>query len=272
MITFKNTKYFEAYEQIKSILTEQLPEIAVILGSGLGHFANSINDKIVLQTANINLYPKSTVSGHNGNIVFGHVNGKKVLTFQGRLHLYEGYPFQDIIFPVIISHLFGVKKIIITNVSGAVNFTFHPGDIIFLDGQITNINIEQEMFKLFGTKSIFRQEIFDSKILKEMPNITEKLNIKFKKGSYFWTTGPSYETAAEIRALRKIGADTIGMSTVPESLVANALGMRVVAFSCISNYATGVSNEILTHDSVMKLIEENSTKICFLISQIIKAF
>ena len=272
MLKPENTKYFEAYNQIKDIVGEQQPEIAIILGSGLGHFADTINDKIIVPTQNIDLYPKSTVPGHSGNMVFGNINGKKILTFQGRIHMYEGYPIKDVVFPVIISHLFGVKKIIITNVSGAINTSFHPGDIMFIDSQITHINIEQEMFELFGQKKTFRQKLYDSEILEEMPKITEKLGIAFCKGTYFWTTGPSYETAAEVKALRKIGADTVGMSTVPEVLVASSLGMRIVSFSCISNYATGISDEILTHKAVIELINKNNVKISHLISEIIKLF
>ena len=272
MINLENTKYFEAYTQIKNIVGEQHPEIVVILGSGLGYFVDNINDKIIIKTENINHYPKSTVAGHSGNLIFGNVSNKKILTFQGRIHLYEGYPFKDVVFPVIISHLFGVKKIIITNVSGSINPSFSPGDIMFVDSQITNINIDQDMFDLFGQKNMFRQQLYDSKILEEAPKITEKLGIKFIRGTYFWTTGPSYETAAEVKALRIIGADTVGMSTVPEVLVAHTLDMRVTCFSCISNYATGTSDEILTHETVIDIVKKNNIKISSLVSEIIKIF
>ena len=270
MINFENSKYFEAYNQITDIVGKQQPEIAVILGSGLGHFADSIKDKIVLPTKNINLFPKSTVLGHNGNMVFGHVNGKQVLTYQGRIHFYEGYSIEDVVFPVIISHLFGVKKIIITNVSGAVNLTFHPGNIIFIDNHITNPNIEKEIFDLFGMKNNFRKEIYDAKILREISNITDKLGIEFRKGTYFWTTGPSYETPAEIRAMRTIGADMVGMSTVPEVIAAASLDMKIICLSCISNYASGILDEPLTHNAVIDVIEKNNVKISSLLSEIIK--
>ena len=272
MINFENSKYFEAYNQIKDIVGEQKPEIAVILGSGLGHFADSIKDKIVLPTKDINLFPKSTVLGHSGNMVFGNVNGKKVLTYQGRIHFYEGYSIKDVVFPVIISHLFGVKKIIITNVSGAVNLTFHPGNIIFIDNHITNLNIEKEIFDLFGMKNNFRKEIYDAKILKEISNITKKLDIEFLKGTYFWTTGPSYETPAEIRAMRTSGADMVGMSTVPEVIAAASVDMKINCLSCISNYASGILDEPLTHDAVIDVMEKNNVKISSLLSEIIKLF
>ncbi len=271
MNIFENTKYYEVFLQIKERIGDFVPDVCIILGSGLGIFADEIEDKIVVPTAELKNYPRSTVMGHKGNIIFGKINNKYVIAFQGRIHCYEGYKLSEAIFPVVIAHLFNTKILITTNVSGGINSSFKPGDIVFLNNHInlTYKNPIRELPSLNDNFFIKSKEIYDSNILNTISSVTGKFGVDFKKGTYLWTLGPSYETPAEIQAFKKLGADMVGMSTVPEVISGAYLGMKIVGISLISNYASGISDQKLSHSEVIEISEKNKFTLGSLLKEII---
>jgi purine-nucleoside phosphorylase len=271
MNNLENTKYYNVFQKLKANVRDFDPEVCIILGSGLGMFADEIENKVITSTLDLYGYPKSTVLGHKGNIIFGNINGKKVIAFQGRIHYYEGHKLSDTIFPVVISHLFGVKTLLTTNVSGCINSSFKPGDIIFLNDHI-NFTLKNPISEIFsGTSEINipRKIYYDNELLNKISKMTNKFDIEFKQGTYLWTLGPSYETPAEIQAFKKLGADMVGMSTVPEVIAASYLGMRTIGISLISNYASGISDQKLSHKEVIEISEMNKFKLGFLLKEVI---
>ena len=269
----QDTKYYKVYSQLKNITEGFSPEVCLILGSGLGMFADEIENKILVSTKDLADYPKSTVEGHKGNIIFGSISGKKVIAFQGRIHFYEGYELKDTIFPVMIAKLFGAEKLITTNVSGGINSSYNPGDIIFINNHInfTFKNPIKELLRL-NPNQIKHPEFYDKQLLDRISNITESFGIKYKTGTYLWTLGPSYETPAEIQAFKGLGADMVGMSTVPEVITAAYLSMKVAGISLISNYASGISDQKLSHAEVIEISEKNKFKLGALLKEVINIF
>jgi purine-nucleoside phosphorylase len=271
MNILENTKYYKVFQQIKEKIDDFIPEVCLILGSGLGIFAEEIDNKMIFPTSNLSDYPKSTVEGHKGNIIFGKIEKKNVNAFQGRIHFYEGYKLYDTIFPIILANLFGAKTLITTNVSGGINSSFKPGDIIFIDNHI-NFTFKSPIKDLPAdnfNSDRSHTEFYDTSLLKRISEITEKFGIDFKKGTYLWTLGPSYETPAEIQAFKKLGADMVGMSTVPEVITASHLGMKVIGISLISNYASGISDQKLSHAEVIEISEKNKFKLGSLLKEVI---
>ena len=271
MIKFENTKYFKTFCQIKEKTGNFIPEVCLILGSGLGNFAENIENKLIIPTSELLNYPKSTVEGHKGNIIFGNISGKNVIAFQGRIHFYEGYKLSDTIFPVVIAKLFGVATLLTTNVSGGINSSYQPGDIIFIDNHI-NFTFKNPIKELLDTNhdvNNIRHQFYDAEILKRISELTKKFGIDYKKGTYLWTNGPSYETPAEIQAFKKLGADMVGMSTVPEVITASYFGMKIIGISLISNLASGISDQKLSHAEVIEISEINKFKLESLLKEVI---
>jgi len=229
------------------------PQLAIILGSGLGEFAGGLKTHKTILTTSIPGYPASTIEGHAGKIHFAEYTGKKLLLFQGRIHFYEGYLLSKCILPVFITHKTGCKKILLTNAAGSVNINFHPGDLM-LATSFNGINIKKELTGLIGLSGIEeKNQVLDlpsqsfNKIIKKAAN-EEK--IKLEEGIYWYSKGPSYETPAEIRMTRKFGGDAAGMSTVHEAMFASYLGLTTSAISCITNYGAGISKSKLSHSEV----------------------
>ena len=229
------------------------PEIGIILGSGLGELADEYCD-IAIPYTNIPGFIKSAVKGHKGRLVFTYINNKKTVMMQGRNHFYEGYSMKEITYPVKVMKLLGVKTLILTNAAGAVNETFQPSDLMIIKDHInmmgTNPLIGQNDDTL-GERFPDMTEVYKKDLINLAENCAQKLKINLKKGVYLATTGPSYETPAEIRAARLFGADAIGMSTVPEAIVANYCGMNVLGISCISNAASNENGTQLSHEEVI---------------------
>ncbi len=252
--------------------TKYRPEIAVILGSGLGDLVSGIEDQQSIEYANIPDFPVSTVSGHAGRLVFGRLGGKDVMAMQGRFHFYEGYAMKEVAYPVYAMKLMGIKKLIVSNAAGGINKTFSPGTLMIIEDHIN----------LFGTNPLIGAN--DERFGKRFPDMTEaykkyltaiaektakKKNIEFIKGIYAGLNGPYYESAAEIRYLAAIGADAVGMSTVPEVITANYLGLDVLGISCITNMATGISTTGHDHDAVVDTAKSVSEKFCSWITEIV---
>ena len=236
-----------------------LPSVAIILGSGLGPFADKLENPTMIETVQIPHYPVSTVSGHKGRWVLGELNGKSILAVQGRVHFYEGYAMQEVVYPIHLLAELGVKTLIVTNAAGGVNLSYRPGDLMLITDHINlmgdNPLIGPNNDRL-GPRFPDMSEPYDIELQKIAEQAGLDLKIRLQQGVSAALKGPCYETAAEIRMLRTIGADAVTMSTIPEVITANHRGMKVMGISCISNMGTGISGEKLDHDEVTKTAEK----------------
>ena len=238
--------------------TRLRPKIALVLGSGLGAFADELSDSIGIAYATIPHFPRATAIGHAGQLILGTVEGLAVAAMQGRVHFYEGYPIKDVVFPIRVFAYMGVKAVILTNAAGGIRKDFTPGRLVVIGD---HINL-QGVNPLVGPN--------DARIGPRFPDMTEaydkrfrdltlaegrRLGIDLGEGVYAALSGPSYETPAEIRYLRAIGADLVGMSTVPEVIAARHSGIRVLGISCVTNAAAGVLDRPLDHQEVLDTAE-----------------
>ena len=229
------------------------PDLSIILGSGLGDFAEQLQIHKSISTSDIPGYPASTVVGHKGKIHFAEHQNKKLILFQGRVHFYEGYNINQCIIPVFISYKLGTKNLLLTNAAGGINKNFSPGDLM-LTTSFNGILIKKELTDLIGLTHQTAKHNINYLPDPELNNIIKKTaldeNINIKEGVYWYTKGPTYETPAEIRFFSKYGADAVGMSTVHEAVYASYLGIKVAAISCITNFAAGISTQKLSHSEV----------------------
>lgn len=256
-----NSKYREIVESIKDEIPFE-PEICIVLGSGLGDFADKVETIKSFSTAIIPSYPKSTVQGHQGYLHFAKYADKKLFIVQGRIHFYEGYKISDCVLPVHIAAKLNCKKILLTNAAGGVNPNFIPGDLMLVRSFIS-FNIKKEITDLIGLSSLhlrnslfnFPSQEMNDAILKAA--LEEKIILR--EGVYWFTKGPSYETPAEIKMISKYGGDAVGMSTAHEAFYAHFMGLKVAAISCITNYAAGLSPNKLSHKEVMDTAEKVKT-------------
>ena len=236
------------------------PEIGLILGSGLGSLADSIENPEFYPYEELPNFPVSTVEGHEGRLVIGMLNGKCVVAMQGRFHYYEGYHFNEVTFPVRVMKLLGIKTLIVTNACGSVNENYKAGDLMIITDHINfsgdNPLIGKNLDEI-GPRFPDLSNAYDKDLINKAKEIANNLSIDIKTGVYMMFTGPSYETPAEIRMARVIGADAVGMSTVPEVIVAAHCGIKVLGISCLTNMAAGILDQPLSHEEVM----ETSTKV-----------
>ena len=257
------------YEQIEAAartIRERVgeAEIGVILGSGLGDYAQAIEDAKYIDYKDIPGFPVSTAPGHAGRWWTGTLHGKRVCMMQGRFHAYEGYDLSEVTMPVRVMALLGVKTLIVTNAAGGVNLDFTPGDLMILTdcinfsgkNPLTGPNLDQ-----FGPRFPDMSRCYDRELIALCQQQADRLGIPVRQGVYMWFNGPCYETPAEIRLARVCGADAVGMSTVPETIVARHCGLRVLGVSCITNMAAGVTDAALNHQEVMDVA--NRTKAAF---------
>ena len=261
----KLTTYQEiqaAAEMIQSRCTLQ-PKIGMILGSGLGPLANEIENSTIIPYTDIPFFHPCSVEGHAGRMILGHFQGVPVVALQGRLHVYEGYPMDAIVFPTRVICALGIETLVLTNAAGGINTRFRPCDLMVIedhlnlmgDNPLKGPNIAQ-----LGPRFPDMTEGYNRRLVKILKDTADELSIRCHSGVYAGLLGPTYETPAEIRMLRAIGADAVGMSTVPESIAANHLGVQVAGISAITNLAAGISTQKLSHDEVMlnsQTISEN---------------
>ncbi|MEC2075766.1 purine-nucleoside phosphorylase [Metabacillus fastidiosus] len=235
------------------------PKIGLILGSGLGVLADEIEDAVKVPYDQIPNFPVSTVEGHAGQLVFGKLMGADVVAMQGRFHFYEGYSMEKVTFPVRVMKELGVEILIVTNAAGGINESFEPGDLMIITDHINNMGtnplIGPNDAKL-GVRFPDLSEAYNKELRKIAKEASTELNINIQEGVYVANTGPTYETPAEIRALRILGGDAVGMSSVPEVIVARHSNIKVLGISCISNMAAGILDQPLSHDEVIETTEK----------------
>jgi len=247
----------DAVEYIKQSLASK-PSIGLILGSGLGVLGDEINNKTTIHYKDIPHFPESTVDGHKGQLVIGTIEGKNVIAMQGRFHFYEGYSMEQVTFPVRVFQKLGIESLIITNAAGGINKSFQPGDLMIITDHINNMGTNPLIgpnINDFGTRFPDMSQVYDLEYIEHAIACANDLDIKVKKGVYVGNTGPVYETPAEIKMLRTLGADAVGMSTVPEAIVARHASLKVLGISCISNMAAGVLDQPLSHKEVIETTE-----------------
>jgi purine-nucleoside phosphorylase len=261
-----------AAEFIRSRINAK-PEIGVVLGSGLGSLVDEIENPIEIDYKDIPNFPITTVAGHAGKLVFGKIYGKCVLVMKGRFHFYEGYEIQQVVFHVRVFKLLGIDKLIVTNAAGGINKGFKPGDLMIIKDHISFFapsplrgkNIDE-----FGTRFPDMSQAYSKDIIELAGEIAESLGVDVKYGVYAFAQGPMFETPAEIRALSAVGADAVGMSTVPEVIIAVHSGMKVLGISCITNMAAGILDQPLNHEEVMITAKSAEKNFKALIKEIIK--
>ena len=248
------------------------PEIAIILGSGLGELADEYCD-ISIDYKDIPGFEASTVKGHKGRLVFAEINGKNVVMMQGRFHFYEGHSIQKVVYPVKVLKKLGVNTLIITNAAGGVNPSFNPSDLMIITDHINLMGqnaLIGENDDLMGPRFPDMSEVYSPEYIDLVKRTAESLGIDLQEGVYLALTGPSYETPAEVRMARTLGADAVGMSTVPEAMVACWAGMNIIGISCICNSAAGVSTVGLSHEDVISAAEKAKNKFKTLVVEVIK--
>ena len=249
------------------------PEIALILGSGLGVLAEEIEDSTVIKYEDIPNFPVSTVEGHAGQFVIGTLEDKKVMAMQGRFHYYEGYSMQEIALPIRVMYKLGINNLVVTNAAGGINRNFEPGNFMVIQDHINLMGdnpLKGENFKEFGPRFPDMSEIYNEDLRELAEKVAVENKIKTVKGIYVGLEGPSYETPAEIRYLRGTGVDAVGMSTVPETITANHMGMNILGISCITNMAAGVLPKPLDHKEVIEIADKVKPKFSTLIKGILR--
>lgn len=246
-------------------LTGAKPTVGIILGSGLGSLVERIENPITVAYNDIPHFPKSNVEGHAGNLVFGTIGSQSVMVMQGRFHYYEGFEMKEVTYPVYVMKMMGVESMIVTNACGGINPNFKPGDLMIIDDFINTVSTNP-LFgtndERFGPRFPDMSDPYATVLRDKAKTVAKGLGIDYKEGCYAFFQGPYYETKAEIRMYGKDGADAIGMSTVPETIVANYLGLKVLGISCITNMATGLRKEKHSHAEVVQIANEASLSLC----------
>lgn len=265
-------KLMKCFECVQQKITFK-PEIALILGSGLGDYAATMEVVETLDYHDIEGFPVSTVPGHKGRFVFGYAGGVPIVAMQGRVHFYEGYKPQDVVLPIRLMKLMGAKVLFLTNAAGGINRSFNAGDFMLITDQISmsvpspliGENIDE-----LGVRFPDMSEVYSRRLRKIIENSAVTAGVPLRRGVYIQTTGPQYETPAEIRAYERLGADAVGMSTAIEAIAARHAGMEICGISCISNLAAGISVNPLTHAEVQETADRVAPLFKKLVTQAIK--
>lgn len=262
-------------EQFKRLLADKRPQTAVILGSGLGSVADAVEDPLTIDYAAIEGFPRTTVAGHSGKMIVGRLGQSEVLCLQGRFHLYEGHRPQVIAEVVNALKAVGVNRLIVTNAAGSLNPEFTPGSLMLIkdhinfSGQNPLVGANDEST---GPRFPDMSNAYDRDIRRQAKELAAKLGINLPEGVYLMVLGPNFETAAEIRAFRTLGADAVGMSTVPEVIAAVHAGIKVLAVSAITNFGTGLQETPLSHEETIAGAARASSALTALITNYIKEF
>lgn len=262
----------ESADYIKSNLTKQ-PSIAIILGSGLGDLADQIENSLKIPYTQIPHFPASTVVGHAGQLVIGELEGKTVLAMQGRFHYYEGYPMADVTYAIRVMKQIGIEKLVVTNAAGAVDTEFEPGDLMLISDHInlsgSNPLIGRNMDS-FGVRFPDMSNAYSESLRALAREVALEEKIDLKEGVYAFMSGPTYETPTEVRMVRILGGDAVGMSTAPEVIVAVHSGIEVVGISCMTNMAAGILDQPLNHEEVVETSQRVKVKFTNLIKGLLR--
>ncbi len=267
-------KVVDCYESIKDRIPFT-PKVALVLGSGLGNYADSMDVKAEIDYSEVKDFPVSTVPGHAGKFIFGYVGDVPVVCMKGRVHYYEGYPISDVVLPARLMKMMGAEILFLTNASGGINPSFGAGDFMLIKDHIACFapnpligeNIEE-----FGVRFPDMSTVYDTDLQDKIRQAASENGIDLKEGIYVQLTGPSFESPAEIRMLRTLGADAVGMSTVVEAIAANHMGMKICGISCVANLAAGMTENPLTHDEVQAAADEAAPLFKKLVTQAIISF
>lgn len=253
--------------------TTHRPVVGLILGSGLGSLADDIQNPVHIPYTEIPHFAKSGAIGHANELVIGELNGKVVAAMKGRFHYYEGFTLDEVTFPVRVMKALGIETVIVTNAAGAVNSNFTPGDLMLITDHInlagSNPLIGPNNDEL-GTRFPDLSETYSKDLRNTALKVAESLDMKLQQGVYAWLSGPTYETPAEIRMVRVLGADAVGMSTVPEAIVAKHGGMNVLGISCMTNMASGILDQPLNHDEVLEVAAQVRTQFVQLVKGVLE--
>jgi purine-nucleoside phosphorylase len=251
-MTYEKTQ--EAAQYVRSKFSGQI-QTAVVLGSGLGAFAEQVTDRVVIPYAEIPHFPLSTVEGHAGQLVLGKLDGVTVAVQQGRFHYYEGYDIQDVIAAVRMFGALGVKSLVLTNAAGSINTNFQPGALMLIRDHINLMGanpLRGKNDERFGPRFPDMTEVYSKRFQEIAIAEAEAMGVSLRRGVYTGLSGPSYETPTEIHMMRFIGTDAVGMSTVPEAIAARHQGIKVLGISCITNFAAGIIEQNIDHEEVME--------------------
>lgn len=255
-----------AVEKIKKSIHAE-PKIGIILGSGLGNLVDEFEDPVSIRFGDIPNFPVSTVEGHKGEVVAGSLAGVSVLALSGRVHYYEGYSMEEVCFPISVMSGLGVETVIITNAAGAVNETYSPGDIVVIGD---HINLMGDNPLRGTTHFIDMTEAYSRELRAMAHDVADGLGLKLEEGVYLVLSGPSFESPAEIKMMRIMGADLVGMSTIPEVIMANRLGMKMLGLSMVTNMAAGITGRPLTHTEVIETTRKGANQFKRLVRGIVE--
>ncbi len=268
--------FYEQVQRAADYIREQTdlrPRLGIILGSGLGGLAERLQDAEFIPYGQIPGFPVSHVAGHAARLVLGRMGEREVVAMQGRFHYYEGFSMRELCLPVFVLRALGVTDLVVTNACGAINTDFAPGDLMLLSDHI-NFSGQNPLMgpndERFGPRFPDLSRAYDPGLRAFARETAARLEISLREGVYAFYTGPSFETAAEIRAFRALGADTVGMSTVPEVIAANYLGMRVLGMSCITNMATGIAKRPHSHEEVLATAAAAGERFCALTEALLR--
>lgn len=255
--------------------TNFIPEYGVILGSGLGSFTDDIQIEFTLPYTEIPNFPVSTVQGHKGALVFGTIGSKKVVAMQGRFHFYEGYSMKEVTFPVRVMKFLGVEKLIVSNASGGVNPNYKVGDIVLIKDHVNMMPehpLRGKNDERFGPRFVNMSEPYSKNMIAKAKELAKNLNIKVQDGIYLGLQGPTFETLAEYKMVKNIGADCVGMSTVPEVIVARHMEMETFGLSVITDMGDEDSIETISHNEVLEAAKSAEPKVRILIKELILGY
>ena len=266
-------KLSESKAYIESKLGGRKPVIGLILGSGLGDMAETIGEPAIIDYHDIPHFPVSTVPGHKGRLVAGELEGKTVLCMQGRFHYYEGYSMEEVVYPIRVMKMLGINALFLTNAAGCVNTSWKPGDLMLITDHIKLIAdnpLRGSNPDALGARFFDMTQAYDKDMVALASKAAEDLGIEVRKGVYMLFTGPSFETAAEVRFARLAGADAVGMSTVPEAIAASHMRMHMMGISCLTNMAAGILDQPLNHEEVLETGERVKKTFSALVREIVK--
>lgn len=265
------SNYQEAVDYIRKEMGNINPKVAIVLGSGLGVLSEEIEDKKIVKYSDIPHFPVSTVAGHAGELIIGKLEGVPVIAMNGRFHYYEGYDLKEVTFPIRIFKLLRIEELVLTNAAGGINTQYKPGDFMIIQDHLSFFAesvLRGKNDDEFGPRFPDMSEIYSKERIEKLKKIMEKHVGYSHVGVYAYMKGPTYESPAEIRTLRTMGADAVGMSTVPEAVIANHCGMKVAAVSCVTNMAAGILDRKLSHEEV----KETAEKVKLTFKEIIKDY